>query len=168
MNINDTFPSKHLKSENIGNATPTVTIAKVEVEPVGRKNVMKAVVYFVGKEKGMVLNKTNANRIAELVGSTETDHWAGFAIQLYAADVEFEGKTVKGLRVRKAAGQATPPVLGQTPQLPPPAPPAQRESYDDRQAAAPYVMPQRPVPALAPQDAMAPAGEAFTSDDIPF
>ena len=117
MNINDTFPSKHLKSENIGNATPTVTIAQVTFEAIGQEKTMKPVLYFVGKEKGMVLNKTNANRISEMVGSTETDHWAGFQIQLYVAEVEYQGKTVPGLRVRKAAGQNTPPVIA------PPAPP---------------------------------------------
>lgn len=105
MNINDAFPSNYLKASDLGDASPVVTIDRVEHEPVGRDKEMKAVLYFQGKTKGMVLNKTNAKKISELIGSPETDEWAGFKVKIFATTTEFGGETVECIRV-KAAGTA--------------------------------------------------------------
>ena len=43
--------------------------------------------YFEGKPKGLVLNKTNANTISDAYGD-ETEHWEGKEIVLYEAEVE--------------------------------------------------------------------------------
>jgi hypothetical protein len=77
MNIDSAFPSNYLKASDLGDAQPVVTIDRVELEAVGRDKEMKPVLYFRGKEKGIVLNKTNSNKIASLVGSRDTDHWRG-------------------------------------------------------------------------------------------
>lgn len=106
MNINESFPSAYLKASDLGSNQPVVTIDRVEHEPVGREKEMKAVIYFTGKEKGVVLNKTNAKKITDLVGSPETDDWAGFKIRLFATTTEFGGETVECIRV-KAAGPVT-------------------------------------------------------------
>jgi len=103
MNINESFPSNYLKASDLGTAQPIVTIDRVEHEPVGREREMKAILYFAGKDKGVVLNKTNAKTITHLVGSPETDEWAGFKIKLFATTTEFGGETVECIRV-KAAG----------------------------------------------------------------
>ena len=103
MNINEAFPSNYLKASDLGTGQPVVTIKHVEQEPVGRDREMKAVLYFEGKEKGVVLNKTNAKKITDLVGSPDTDDWAGFKIRLFATTTEFGGETVECIRV-KAAG----------------------------------------------------------------
>ena len=103
MNINELFPSNYLKASDLGSGQPVVTIACVEHEPVGREREMKAVLYFEGKEKGVVLNKTNAKKITDLVGSPETEDWTGFKIRLFATTTEFGGETVECIRV-KAAG----------------------------------------------------------------
>jgi hypothetical protein len=105
MNVNDAFPSNYLKASDLKGNQPVVIINKVEFEAVGREKEMKPVLYFTGKDKGMVLNKTNAKNIANLVGSFETNDWKGFHIKLYSANVEFQGETVESIRV-KAAGPA--------------------------------------------------------------
>ena len=57
----------------------------------------------------MICNKTNANRIKFLYGE-ETDDWTGKEIVLTSEFVEYQGKTVKGLRVKPPAKpKATPP-----------------------------------------------------------
>jgi len=130
MNVNDAFPSKYLKASDLQGSQPVVTIDRVGFEAVGKEREMKPVVYFAGKDKGVVLNKTNSKMIAKLVGSFETNDWTGFKIRLYSADVEFQGEMVESIRV-KAAGangagrprtQATPP--------PPPPPDDSGESAD--------------------------------------
>ena len=107
MNIDSAFPSNYLKASDLGDAQPVVTIERVEVEPIGRNKEIKPVLYFAGKEKGLVLNKTNAKKIAELTGSKDTDDWSGCQIRIYATETEFGGETVECIRV-KAAGKSKP------------------------------------------------------------
>ena len=100
MNINDAFPSNYLKASDLGEAQPVVTIDRVEVEPVGRGKEMKPVIYFAGKQKGMVLNKTNSKKIADIAGSPDTDDWHGIQIKLFATEVDFQGETVEAIRIK--------------------------------------------------------------------
>lgn len=105
MNVNDAFPSKFLKADDLGRHEPIVEIEDVyalSVHGHGSK-VSKLVVTFVGKAKGLVLNKTNATTIAEILGSPETETWRGRAIRLYATTTKFGNETVSCVRV-KAAG----------------------------------------------------------------
>jgi hypothetical protein len=127
-NINDAFPSNYLKASDLNGQQPVVTIDRVGFEAVGREKEMKPVLYFVGKEKGMVLNKTNGKNIAGLVGSFETNDWAGMRIRLYATHVEFNGETVETIRI-KAAPPASNGAARQAP--PPPPPPIEQEPLTD-------------------------------------
>lgn len=102
MNIDDVFPSNYLKASDLGHSQPVVTIDRIEVEPVGRSKEMKPVVYFAGKQKGMVCNKTNAKKIAEIAVSKDTDDWHGVQIRLFATEVDFQGDTVEAIRVKNA------------------------------------------------------------------
>lgn len=92
MNVHHAFPSAYLKVADLGDAEPIVTIARVEIEAVGRTKESKPVVYFEGKPKGLVLNKTNGTRIADLLGSAETEDWIGQRIRLYATSTEFAAR----------------------------------------------------------------------------
>lgn len=103
MNIDSAFPSKYLKASDLGDASPSVTIDRVEVEPVGRDREIKPVLYFRGKAKGLILNKVNAKKIAELTGSKDTEDWAGCQIRIYATETEFGSETVECIRVKAAA-----------------------------------------------------------------
>ena len=104
MNINNAFPSKYLKSGDIEDADLILTITEVVQETVGQGEdaESKPIVYFAETEKGMVLNKTNANAIAGMYGP-ETDGWAGKRIALFATEVDFAGKQTLALRVRLKA-----------------------------------------------------------------
>jgi len=119
-NINDLFPSKYLKAHDLQGKTPTVTIDRVTLEQVrSRKGVdTKAVVYFRGKAKGMLFNKTNAQRVTQIAHSALTEQWTGVAITLYATTDTFGTETHDVIRIKApvVAGPATP-----TPRvLPPP------------------------------------------------
>jgi hypothetical protein len=99
-NIDEFFPSKYLKASDLKGREPVLTIAKVLYEPVGQGKQMKGVVYFDKVEKGLVLNKTNANRITQIAGSGITEEWRGVQIKLYTAQVEFQGAPVDAIRIR--------------------------------------------------------------------
>jgi hypothetical protein len=114
VDINTAFPSKYLRASDIGEQRPVVTIERVEMEPVGQSREMKPVVYFRGKDKGVVLNKTNAKKVIALAGgSTETDAWIGVQIRLYATEVPFQGEMVEAIRFMSPLSQ---PVAKPAPQ----------------------------------------------------
>ncbi len=96
-NINDEFPSKYLKASDLKGRNVKVKISHTTREQIGDDH--KLILYFQGTEKGMVLNKTNANNIATIYGE-ETDDWATQEIVLFEAMVDFQGKTVPAIRVR--------------------------------------------------------------------
>lgn len=96
-NINEAFPSQFLKASDLQGRQVTVAIDRAEYEKIGDDR--KLILFFQGKQKGMVLNKTNANNIAALYGP-DTDNWNGEEITLFEAMVDFQGKTVPAIRVR--------------------------------------------------------------------
>ena len=109
MNINTAFPSDYIKSSDLGSKRVGAVINNVSIEKVGEDK--KPVVWFQGKEKGLVLNKTNASMIAEIAGTDETDDWAGTKIVMYVAKVDYAGKRVDAIRVDYPADRQPPKVI---------------------------------------------------------
>ncbi len=100
MNINDQFPSKWLKASDLQGKEIVVTIDRVAMESMQEgQGETKPVIYFAGKEKGLVCNKTNAGAITAAYGQ-ETDGWHGKKIVLFSQKVSFQGQITDGLRVR--------------------------------------------------------------------
>jgi hypothetical protein len=122
MNVNQVFPSQYLKASDLGDAEPVVVIARVVLEAIGRDKDHKLVIYFEGKSKGLVANKTIAKKLAELVGSPETEDWPGHPIRLYTTTADFGGESFEVIRV-KAAGLSRPAA--------PPPPPKPLGVIDD-------------------------------------
>ena len=112
MKINSAFPSKYLKADVDITEDVIVTIKSIKVENVGQagKQEQKPVVFFQELDKGLVLNKTNANMISKIAKTDETDDWKGTKIRLIATEVEYQGEIVMGIRVReiKRAAAAKP------------------------------------------------------------
>jgi hypothetical protein len=98
MKTSDVFPSRFIKAADIGDNEVPVTVSKVEMEDVGDDT--KAVAYFVGKQKGLVLNRTNWDRISLAAGTDETSEWPGVSIVLFTEPVTFNGKTGPAIRVK--------------------------------------------------------------------
>ena len=98
MRITEAFPTKYLKAGDLQKRRHTVTITQVVME----EGIDKPIIYFQGAQKGMACNKTNAMMIAQLYGD-DTDRWIGRQIELYEAQVLFEGKFVPAIRVQAPA-----------------------------------------------------------------
>ncbi len=122
MNINGAFPSSYLKAADLQGRRAMVTISHVAMEDIGDDH--KPVLYFVGKEKGIVLNRTNANMISEIAGTEETDGWKGKAVVLFSTKVDFQGRRVDAIRVDR-------PAPGSQPAAPQPPPPPEPVYSDD-------------------------------------
>ena len=99
--LSDLFPSKYLKSEQLEKDEDLVlTISDVTVEAVGQDQEQKAVVWFEEIDEGLVLNKTNANTIAQNADSAKLTDWIGMKVKLFKKQVEFQGKQLWGIRVK--------------------------------------------------------------------
>ena len=108
MKINQAFPSKYIKAADLGGKEFTLAIAKVQIEDVGGQGSeeYKPVLYFDGRTKGVVLNRTNATAIANRYGD-DTDDWTGKDVIIYPDTVMFQGKMVDCIRMRVPAQAAT-------------------------------------------------------------
>ena len=121
MKVSDAFPSEFLKAADIGQSQVKVLISHVELrEMTDGEN--KPVVFFQNKKKGVVLNVTNANAIAQYYGD-DMDLWTGKWIVLFTMMVSFQGRMQPGIRVRIPG-----PGEGGTAQAPKPAPVQQSEN----------------------------------------
>jgi hypothetical protein len=98
--VTEMFGGAFLKADDLKGKRVTVTIedCKQELLRGDHGEEEKWVLSFKGKEKRLVLNKTNANTIAALIGD-DTDDWNGKEIKLYAALVDFQGRQVSAIRV---------------------------------------------------------------------
>lgn len=106
MKMNDVFESKYLSASDLNGRDARVTIADVEVVRIPGTGEKKAAMTFQGKSKGLILNKTNWNTIAEVLGTDETDDWVGKQITLYPTETEYQGRVVDCLRVRRKKAPA--------------------------------------------------------------
>lgn len=143
MNIESAFPSTYVKAADLGGKNARLIIRSVTMETVG--NEQKPIMYFEKRDKGLVLNRTNANTIS-LVYGQNTDDWVGGEIELFPAMVDFQGRTVEAIRVR----------------IPPRKPQAAKSQYDNG-----FDDPRTAPPART----AAPAGGSIVdemSDEIPF
>lgn len=103
LTIDVMYPDKHLKAEHLvdpktgKSVSPVVTIEHIAVELVpmsGGKKASATVMTLKGKQKQLIVNKTNALSIAVLVGSKRPAEWIGKRIQLVVD--EDEDRRVKG------------------------------------------------------------------------
>jgi len=98
MDINSTFPSRWIKATDLGSKSHAVTIQRVTMEEF-QDGTSKPAIWFHGKEKGMILNKTNATAIADVLGG-ETDAWTDKAIEIFSMKVQGPNGLTDGIRVR--------------------------------------------------------------------
>jgi len=125
--IDEFFPSKYLKASDLQGRDVRVTIASLNPEQFENdgKTETKLVCYFAKKEKGVVLNKTNAATIATAYGYDYTQ-WPGNQITLYMAMVDAWGETREAIRVRVTAeNMRAVSSNGAAPSQPEPQPPVE-------------------------------------------
>jgi hypothetical protein len=145
VNIKDVFSSKYLSANDIDNEVSyPVTIVAVDTNEFGqgKDKQVKFEIKFREIKKPFIVNKTNANSIAKLLGP-ETDEWVGKRITLFKTEVQYKDEMVDGIRIKSKL----PPPSARFPGLPNPEAPA-------RQAA-----PQMPEVGPPPSDA---------EGDVPF
>lgn len=98
--INDLFPSPYLTAADV-ESKPIWTVkgfTKKTMKNRDGEDEVKPVLFFNEADKGMVLNKTNADIISSLYGSTIED-WINERVQLHSVMVEAFGKRQPAIRI---------------------------------------------------------------------
>lgn len=103
MKKDQLFPSRYMKGLDLQDKPWSFTIASVRLEemrnPQGEKE-KKAVVYFKGPKKGLIVTPTIFDQIAQATGQDDTDNWPGHLITIYPTTVFAFGKNNLVIRVR--------------------------------------------------------------------
>jgi len=99
MKVSEAFPnnSKWLSAAELQGFEVKVKIAAIATAEFKEEN--KPALMFVGKQKGLALNRTNARKLAAAFGDEMSD-WVGKEIIIYPEVVEFGGKPVDSIRCR--------------------------------------------------------------------
>lgn len=130
------FPSEYLKAADLAGKRVKIKMDRVEMKDIGGDH--KPVLFLIGTDKKIVLNKTNASEIIDAYGD-DTDDWHGKTIELYEARVDFQGKKVQAIRVNAmlgSNGSAAPAVQTPAPAKAKPEPFATEQSPRE---AAPFI-----------------------------
>lgn len=110
MKMNEIFPSQYLKAADLQGRQVTLRIESIAMEDIGDDN--KPVCYFVGKTKGLVLNRTNGGAISAAYGD-DTDGWLGKEIVVYPTKVLFGGKMTDCIRIMPPPQAAPAPLTSE-------------------------------------------------------
>lgn len=125
IDIRTMFDSNYIGAWDLQGRAVTVTISKVspgELSKAGTSKKDRApIIHFEGREKGMVVNKTNLHTIASIAGSYKRKAWIGVRITLFATTCSFGRNIVDCIRVKAQAPSAKTPDA-------PPEEPAAREA----------------------------------------
>ena len=102
------YPSKYLKADDLpAGRELRVTIDYVERQAMPDDPALeKPVLFFRGKTKGLILNVTNGNELAAVLGD-DMDAWQGKPVVIYRTTALFAGRRVGAIRLR-VAGTAEP------------------------------------------------------------
>lgn len=101
--LNDIYESnsKFLKASDLNGGKPAVEIETAEVKEntYNGETKKQIVLTFVGKDKVLGLNFTNATRISQLIGTEDFNEWVGWRIRLMVDQTKVEGRVVDCIRI---------------------------------------------------------------------
>ena len=105
MKLDEMFPSRYVKGQDLQGQAKHVTIARIQPEKM-RPNpqspeLEKFVLYTAEGKKGIVLSKTLASQIAEILGSDESDDWIGKKVTFFPVPMIVAGVRRVAIRARK-------------------------------------------------------------------
>jgi len=97
--------SEYLKASDLQGREVRVIISHTAPATFKGQDDSKLAVFFVGKQKGVALNKTNGRRIIDAYGKDDTA-WKGKPLIVYPDKTDYQGQLVDCIRVRIPAEQS--------------------------------------------------------------
>ena len=106
MKLSSMFPRRYATGNDLQGKLHTLTITHIKCEKMrpqaGAPEVERWVLYFKETKKGVILSRTLAYQIAEILGSEETNDWLGKVIIIYPQPIQVAGKAVTAIRAKRA------------------------------------------------------------------
>lgn len=106
FSVSKLFPGRFVRGEDVVGLEVPLVIRDVRLEKVftqaKNKEEEKLVVYFEGKDKGVLLGKTRAMDIKSITGSDDTDNWKGKTVCMYVETKTTTKKTMHAIRFKKS------------------------------------------------------------------
>ena len=102
--VSELYPSRWVKAADLNGKAVTVKVTDVMVEPVhtpGGETKTAAVLTFEGKQKRLILNKTQCRAMVAITGSEKFGDWVGAIVQLAPAKAPNGKATIAIQSVRK-------------------------------------------------------------------
>ena len=92
----------YLKTEDLQGRNVRAVIEDVQIEEVKGDDGLekKLVMRFIGKEKALILNRTNCEALEQILGTDDYASWSGHSVVLYPTTTKFGAKVVPCLRIR--------------------------------------------------------------------
>lgn len=103
MRVELMFPSDYLRAADFKGKAVTKTIKSVEsdmLRTADNNKIKKFIIHFEDTKLMLVLNKTNAYKIADVLEERDASKWVGKTITLYPTTCSCFGKTVDCIRVK--------------------------------------------------------------------
>jgi len=99
------FDYRFLAADELqGEVTLTIKEMKKEEAFNGKEKEVVPVLHFEKTQKGLVLNKTNAELITKVLKSPFIEDWIGKQITLYSTKIKAFGELVDAIRVKTVTG----------------------------------------------------------------
>ena len=100
------YGSKYFSVSDLKGQRPRRTIGKIEVAELKEKDgstKRKRIIYLEGEDKPLVVNKTNATKLAMAFGKDSAD-WVGARVELYSemTNIGKEGVRLQPLRTERS------------------------------------------------------------------
>jgi hypothetical protein len=108
--FDDLYGSKYFSVADLHGERPRRKIGKIDVTDLKEKDgstKRKYIVYFEGEDKPLVLNKTNANKLAQAIGK-DRRNWPGVTCELYGEMTSLGKEGVRLLPLRSASKPVEP------------------------------------------------------------
>ncbi len=104
MLISEMFPSKYAKGEDLAGKSITLIIDRINQEQMhpqpNAPAVSKFVIYFKKAQRGIILSRTLAEQIAEILGSSDSDQWIDGKITIFPQPIKVAGKQRIAIRAK--------------------------------------------------------------------
>jgi hypothetical protein len=93
--ISKEFPSRFLSGDEVAGKIADLVIKEVKKEkarsPKTQREEPVLVVYFDGKDRGVVLGKERAGELRSIIGSDDTDDWKGKSVRIFTKKKKMAG-----------------------------------------------------------------------------
>jgi hypothetical protein len=113
VNFDDFHSSRFLGAADLGGVAHVVQIASIEREQM-QDGKAKPAIRFVGKQKALLVNKTNWGTLGAAFGK-DLNNWVGRSIELFVMPCQGPNGMTQGIRVRPV-NQASTVSSAETPQ----------------------------------------------------